>query len=211
VLQVLGSFWYLKDDRLKYPLQNEADPLKDRLQMFLNAKDCALEWITESARRAVAAQKPAIVFLFHAKFYSNSGTSVLPTNGIGDYYSPSTLQAVTGQQTGTKISNPYEPLFQHLTATALEFPQLMFYVVHADGHAYSTSRLNGNMQNVNGRPTATNHNLMVHQVEGVSRALTMYSRLVVDDPSSFQPVTIQQRWSRQAYSTSPVGHTWVPV
>jgi hypothetical protein len=179
--------------------------------MYLNAKDCALEWITESTRRALASRKSSIVFLFHAKFYTGGGSMALDVNGIGDYYAAGNLYRLTEQLTGTGISNPYEPLFRHLTEVALQHPQLMFYVVHADGHAYSTSRLNGNLQNKDGYPIETHHNLMVHQVEGVSRALTMYSKLTVEDSAAFQPVTIQQRWSRQAYSTAPVGHTWVPV
>jgi hypothetical protein len=43
-------------------------------------------------------------------------------------------------------------------------------------------------------------------VEGDSKGLTMYSKFTVD-PSQFYPVTHQQRWSRSAYNTPPLGHS----
>ena len=50
-LEVLGSQWYLADQSQSatYPNQDSVDPLADRLGMYLNAKDCALEWLTTTA------------------------------------------------------------------------------------------------------------------------------------------------------------------
>jgi len=50
---------------------------------------------------------------------------------------------------------------------------------------------------------------MIHQVEGGSRALTMYTKITVDK-KDFQPVTLKQQWSKAAYNEAPPGHTWIP-
>jgi hypothetical protein len=57
-LEVIGSHMYLDDERQNgYPYQDEVDPLEGRLSMFLNAKDCALDWIEQSAEKASLAAK----------------------------------------------------------------------------------------------------------------------------------------------------------
>jgi hypothetical protein len=60
-----------------------------------------------------------------------------------------------------------------------------------------------------GKKRSSNHNMMLHQVEGASRALTMFSKFTVDS-NSFQPVTVKQEWSEAAFNLEPVGHSWKP-
>jgi len=87
----------------------------------------------------------------------------------------------------------------------------MIYVVHSDAHKLQTFRLNPGKHNTGlvGDQLKSHHNLMTVQVEGTSRALTMYSRFLVD-ASSFQPVTHKQEWSQSAYNIEPLGHSWIP-
>ena len=84
----------------------------------------------------------------------------------------------------------------------------MIYVVHSDAHRFSQIRMNPSLDNLKSK-TFSHHNLMIHQIEGASRALTMYSKFTVDK-DSFQPVTLKQEWSQAAYDQVPIGHTWVP-
>lgn len=207
-VEIPGSFWYLQDERSTLPKQDTADPLAGRLWMYLNAKDCALEWMDKTAQKASASGKKALFFLFQAVFYSSSGSTVLNNAGIGTYYNTANLKARTKSYTGTEIGNPYQPLFDKLTTLGLQYPNMMFYVVHSDGHKLSINRLNGGLNNKQGN-LVTNHNVMVHQVDGDSRGLTMYSRFTVS-ATDFQPVIHQQQWSREAFDISPLGHSRVP-
>jgi hypothetical protein len=203
---------YLADERRNgYPYQDEVDPLEGRLSMFLNAKDCALDWIEQSAEKASASGKRALFFLFHASFYTSGGFQPLTSNGIGEFYSPDNLKDFTRELTGFEIDRPFQPLFDQLTETALNHPDLMFYAVHGDAHRYSTIRMNPGMNNRGniGNKRSSNHNMMLHQVEGASRALTMFSKFTVDS-NSFQPVTVKQEWSEAAFNQEPVGHSWKP-
>jgi hypothetical protein len=211
-LEVLGSHMYLADERKSgYPYQDEVDPLAGRLSMFLNAKDCAVDWIEQSAEKASSSGKRAVFFFFHATFYTSGGFQPRSNNGIGEFYGTENLKDYTSKLTGIEIESPFQPLFDKLTETALNYPDLMFYAVHSDGHRYSTVRMNPGMNNNGnpGRPVVSHHNLMLHQVEGASRALTMFSRFSVDS-DSFQPVTVKQEWSKAAYNAEPVGHSWKP-
>lgn len=216
-LEVIGSHWYLDDERGDdsrggpYSNQNVVDPLHDRLFMYLNAKDCALEWIDLSAKRASSQNQRALFFMFHATFYREFGSMFLGNHGIGTYYKSTNLQKYTKQYTREEITYPYQPLFDKLTEVALRYPDLMFYVVHSDSHRIQTIRLNPGMHNtgLSGDSLKSHHNMMVHQVEGTSRALTMYSRFHVN-PIKFQPVTHRQEWSRRAYNIEPKGHSWKP-
>ena len=147
----------------------------------------------QSADRASRSGKRALVFLLQASFYTDFGAK--PFSGgsvIGGY-------------------KPYDPLFAKLTKTAFQYPKIIFYVVHADGHRFSDIRMNPGLHN-QGLGTAayySHHNLMLHMVEGASRALTMYTKFTVDD-ASFQPVTLKQEWSEAAYNQVPRGHSWIP-
>ena len=147
--------------------------------------------------------------MFHALFYTGNGETELGNNGIGEYYNTQNLERITKSSTGKEISKPYQPLFDRLTATALKYPKLMIYVVHADGHRFSSHRMNPNVDNRGKGRIDSHHNLMLHMVEGGSRALTMYSKFTVDD-EAFQPVTLKQEWSRSAYNELPKGHAWDP-
>jgi hypothetical protein len=208
-LEVMGSNMYLGDERLDgYPYQDEVDPLKGRLSMYLNANDCALEWIEQSAEKASASGKRALFFLFHASFYTSGGFQPRTSDGIGEFYSRDNLKNYTRELTGVEIERPFQPLFDKLTETALNYPDLMFYAVHSDAHRYSTVRMNPAMNN-SGKKRFSNHNMMLHQVEGSSRALTMFSKFMVDS-ASFQPVTVKQEWSEAAFNQEPVGHSWKP-
>ena len=213
-LEVIGSHYYLDDERKNrpprnYPNQDKVDPLAGRLPLFLNANECTLDWIDKSAAKAAAGKKRALFFMFHALFYTGNGETELGNNGIGEYYNTQNLERITKSSTGKEISKPYQPLFDRLTATALKYPKLMIYVVHADGHRFSSHRMNPNVDNRGKGRIDSHHNLMLHMVEGGSRALTMYSKFTVDD-EAFQPVTLKQEWSRSAYNELPKGHAWDP-
>lgn len=208
-MEVLGDYWYLLDERKTgYPLQNSVDPLQDRLSLFLNARKCTLDWIEQSAAKASATGKRVLFLTFQALFDRNLGEGPLENTHIGEYYNTENLSRLTKELTGQNISDPYTDLFNQLTSVALQYPNLMFYVVHADGHKFQTMRMNPTFDNRPGE-LLSNQNLMIHMVEGDSRALTMFSRFTVD-PQKFQPVAIQQEWSKAAYDAEPVGHTWIP-
>jgi hypothetical protein len=211
-LEVIGSHMYLDDERQNgYPYQDEVDPLEGRLSMFLNAKDCALDWIEQSAEKASASGKRALFLLFHASFYTSGGTQPRTSDSIGEFYSPDKLKNYTRELTGYEIDRPFQPLFDKLTETSLNYPDIMFYTIHSDAHRYSTVRMNPGMNNRGdtGNKRKSNHNMMLHQVEGASRALTMFSKFTVDS-NSFQPVTVKQEWSEAAFHQEPVGHSWEP-
>ena len=209
-MEVIGSHYYLDDERKNnYPKQDEVDPLEGRLQMFLNANECTLDWIEQSAAKASASNKRALFFLFHALFYTENGSGHKGNNGIGDYYNTNNLANFTNTLMGTTISDVYKPIFDKLTETALAYPDMMFYVVHADGHRYSTIRMNPSIDNTQKGDIKSHHNLMIHMVEGASRALTMYSKFTVHN-ESFQPVTLKEEWSLAAYKDYPYGHAWDP-
>ena len=208
-IEVLGGQWYLKDERKKgYPYQDTIDPLDNRLQLYINAKDCALEWITQSAEKASASGLRAVFLLFHGTFYDMAtGRYPINNNGVGDYYGGNNLRnSVAG------IKDPYQPLFDHIKAVAYSHPDLMFYVVHSDGHRSNTMRLFPDETNYvssdgSNQVTRGHQNVMVHQIEGSSRGLTMYTKFTVDS-NSFQPVTLKEEWSEAAYMTNPKGHTY---
>ena len=107
------------------------------------------------------------------------------------------------------VTDAYQPLFDKLTDVAFRYTNLQFYVIHADGHRYQTVRMNPNLTNRGGVPKVSNHNLMVHMVEGGSKALTMWTRFTVN-PNTFQPVGIKEEWSRNAFQERPPGHAWIP-
>ena len=211
-LEVPGGNWFLEDERTDgYPQQDTADPLADRIWMYLNAKDCALEWLDQSAERANQNGKRALFVLFHGVFYNNGGSNVYDSNNIGSYYNPSNLEQYTQRYTGKKISKPYQPLFDKLTALGLQYPNLIIQVVHSDGHKLTENRLNpgANNQGLGPGKLFSNHNVMLRQVEGDARGLTMYARFTTH-PTDFQPVTHQQKWSRAAYDIAPLGHSKLP-
>jgi hypothetical protein len=202
--------FFIQDERAEYPYQNAVDPLEDRLAMYLNAKDCALDWVDYAAKTAFQNNKRVVFFLLHATFYTNSANDPLPNNGMGDYYGGRNLFSNTSALGIPPVSLPYKPFFDKLHETSLRYPSLMFQVVHSDQHRFSSVRLHSDLDN---RKTAllSHHNVMIHQTEGFSRALTMYSRFTVDDDAldSFQPVTLKQEWSRAAYEEEPYGHVLV--
>lgn len=127
----------------------------------------------------------------------------MSSGAIGEYYNRRNLTRLT-QEIGDEVGRPYYPLFDALRETALQYPTLMFEVVHSDAHKFLSTRLLPQLNN--GRRIQSHHNLMIHQVEGASRALTMFSRFTVD-PNKFQPVTLHQEWSRAAYELEPIGHS----
>ena len=112
------------------------------------------------------------------------------------------------------IEDPYEPLFDRLRHVAFDHPDLMFYIIHSDGHRSVNMRLFPDRTNYVSNGGSTHHtkshqNIMVHQIEGSSRGLTMYSKFTVDS-NAFQPVTLKEQWSESAYMTEPKGHTYDP-
>lgn len=149
--------------------------------------------------------------MFQALFYADNGVSPFSSSGIGEFYNTANLGQITFDRTGERIENPFHPLFNKFTEIGLKYPNITFYAVHSDGHRTSTARLNPmKANNVNNDGTIvanSNHNVMLHMVEGQSRALTMYSRFTVD-PDAFQPVIQKQQWSLDAYNVAPVGHTY---
>jgi hypothetical protein len=207
-LEVIGSHWYLDDERENgYPYQDVVDPLEGRLPLYLNAKDCATDWIAQSAKKASDSGLRAVFFLLHASFYSLSGTRPYNNADVGDFYGGTNLEELTG------IRDPYQPLFDQLKRVALEHPSLMFYVVHSDGHRSINLRLfpdQTNSLSSDGRVTLRSHqNMFAHQIEGASRGLTMYSKFTVDG-HRFQPVTLKEEWSEAAFETYPEGHVYDP-
>ena len=195
--------------RSGYPFQNRIDRLESRLPLYVNAKDCALDWIGESAERASASGLRAIFFAFHATFYDiGNGKYPVSNRGIGEYYGGDSLRDRIG------IEDPYEPLFDRLRHVAFDHPDLMFYIIHSDGHRSVNMRLFPDRTNYVSNEGSTHHtkshqNIMVHQIEGSSRGLTMYSKFTVDS-NAFQPVTLKEQWSESAYMTEPKGHTYDP-
>jgi hypothetical protein len=211
-IEVMGSSWYLADQTKQgYPNQDAVDPLAGRLSMYLNAKDCALEWITYAAQRAIALNKTTVLIAMQAHFwnldlYGNAYTHLLVGSEIGEYYNATNLAAMTKNLTGVAISEPFQPLYTHLTQTAKAYPNLAFYTVNSDSHIWTDIRANSGLAN-SGTTINGHHNWMIHQTEGDSRALTMYSKFVIDE-SEFMPVQVKQIWSKKAYDTIPVGHTY---
>jgi len=128
------------------------------------------------------------------------------SDGIGEYYNATNLAAITGNLTGVPISEPFKPLYDHFTATAKAFPNLLIYSVNSDSHTWTDVRGNSGATNT-GTTVVSNHNWMIHQIEGDSRALTMYTKFSVD-PDAFEPVQVNQVWSKKAYDTIPVGNTY---
>eukprot|EP00557_Chaetoceros_sp_GSL56_P011602 CAMPEP_0176476668 /NCGR_PEP_ID=MMETSP0200_2-20121128/182_1 /TAXON_ID=947934 /ORGANISM="Chaetoceros sp., Strain GSL56" /LENGTH=422 /DNA_ID=CAMNT_0017872367 /DNA_START=682 /DNA_END=1950 /DNA_ORIENTATION=+ len=212
-LEVLGSQWYLADQSgsSTYPNQDSVDPLADRLGMYLNAKDCALEWIEQSAAKAHASGLRSVVFAFQAHYWNldvyGNVVGHLPAAGIGEYYKPENLAAMTEALTGEAISEPFQPLYDKLTEVAFNYPNIMFYVAHADSHIWTNIRQNSYATNV-GDNIISHQNLMILQVEGDSRALTQYAKLTFEK-DDFQPVTPHQIWSEVAYALPPYGHSFV--
>lgn len=208
-LEVIGSHYYLGDERKKgYPLQDKIDPLADRLELYLNANDCALDWIDHTVKKAVVNGKRALFLVLHAAFYSSFGRRPLGNNGIGDYYDTESLRNITREYYGAATKLPYKPVFDKLTAVAKRNPDLMIYVVHSDAHRFQTIRMNPTVHNRGPTRYFSNHNVMLHQVEGASRSLTTYTKFTVDD--DFQPVTLKEVWSEAAYNAEPFGHSWIP-
>jgi hypothetical protein len=201
-----------KDERFdkpgkNYPDQDKVDPLSSRLDLYVNAKDCAVEWIAETARRAQTSGKRALFFTFHATFYQQNGVRAIPSGAIGEYYNRTNLARMTAAL-GNEVERPYVPLFDALRDTALAYPDLMFQVVHSDAHRYLSTRLLPHLNNGPNR-NQTHHNLFIQQVEGASRAVTMYTRFSVDR-NRWQPITVHQEWSEQAMKTFPYGHSYLP-
>ena len=187
----MGSSWYLGDESSQYPNQNIVDPFAGRIPMYMNAKNCTLTWIEESARRASIGNKRALFFMMQASFYVDFG------------------ERAFGGAPFVGSERPFDSLFAKLTATALSYPRIMFYVVHADVHRFATVRMNPTKSNsgiLGSNAYYSHHNLMIHSVEGHSRALTMYTKFTVDNVS-FQPVTLKEEWSQAAYNQVPLGHT----
>ena len=211
-IEVLGSQWYLADQTgsSKYPNQDSVDPLADRLAMYLNAKDCALDWIEQSAAKADADGLSSVVFLFHAHYWAfdqyGSVVSHLPSDGIGEYYNKTNLAAMTEALTGEAIEEPFQPLYDAFAAVAKKYPNILFYATHADSHVWTDIRQDSYASNI-GEDLVSNQNMMILQVEGDSRALTMYAKFEFDK-DAFQPVTAHQIWSRDAYELPPYGHAF---
>ena len=175
--------------------------------MYVNAKDCALDWIDYSAKKANESGKRAIFFMLHATFYSDFGRKALGSGSIGHFYNEDKLEQYTSQWNDT-VRKPYLPLYDKFKEVSMEYKNLFFQIVHSDGHRWFSTRFNPSVNN--GRNTVhSNHNMMIHQTEGGSRALTMYTRFTVDG-SKFQPITAKEEWSLEAYSQKPMGHSWVP-
>lgn len=212
-IEVPGSQWWLTDESKRgYPNQDTVDPLADRFAMYLNAKDCALEWITMAAQKANQLGKRAVIITLQAHFWEHDIYGAVKKHldsaldGIGDYYNKTNLSKMTLDATGVNISEPYEPLYTHMKMTALNNSKIMFVTANADTHFWSNIRANSDVDN---RPAiVSNHNWMIHQVDGSSRALTGYTKIVVND-NDFQPVQFRQEWSEAAFNASPIGHAYV--
>jgi hypothetical protein len=196
-----------QDERSGFPYQNSIDPLENRLAMYLNAKDCALDWVDYAARTAFQNKKKVVFFLLHATFYTNSGNEAMSNNGLGDFYGGGNLFSNTSALGIPPVSTPYKPFFDKLYETSLLYPTLMFQVVHSDSHRFSSVRLHSDLDNLK-TELRSHHNVMIHQTEGYSRALTMFSRFTVDE-GSFQPITLKQEWSQAAFDETPYGHVLV--
>jgi hypothetical protein len=214
-VEVTGSHWYLDDSRHSgYPRQDIVDPLKDRLGMYLNAMECTVDWIRQSAAKASANGKRALFIAMHSFFYTKFGAEPIG-HPKGEFYAEKNFLRFMKNVAGrTDVPKVYQPLFDVLTQVALKYPNLQIYVIHADGHRFQTLRMNPELNNVasanNGTINhVTNHNLMAQMVEGTSRSLTTWVRFTVD-PLSFQPVSVKEEWSRVAYNREPKGHSWVP-
>jgi hypothetical protein len=182
-----------------------------RFSMFYNAMECTVDWIDQSVKRASASGKKALFFVIHAAFYDAYGTG---PNGHpdGTFYAKDNFLGFMKNTTGrTDVQVVYGPLFNKLTQMAFAYRDLQITVVHADGHRFQTMRLNPGLQNTatSGSGYRTNHNLKTHMVEGDSKSLTMWTRILVDIAASFQPVTIKEDWSLTAFNTIPKGHSWI--
>jgi hypothetical protein len=165
-----------------------------------------LDWIEYAASTAAANQKRAVFFLLHAKFYKDRGEQYLGTHGIGSYYSYENLKGNT-TVLGNPVESPFQPFYDKLTEIALRYPELMFQVVHSDTHSFFSTRLNPSIHNGGIDKIYSHHNVMIHETEGASRALTMYTRFTVDE-NAFQPIALKQEWSKAAFDLIPFGHSW---
>jgi hypothetical protein len=189
------------------------DPLANRFAMFLNAKDCALEWITYATEKAKILKKRSVVIGLQAHFWEQDAFGSVnkhldsTLDGIGEYYNKTNLLKMMLNVTGMNISEPYQHLYAHMTKIAKENPNIMFVTANADTHFWTNIRANSNIDN---RLSAiSNHNWMIHQVEGASRSLTQYTKIVFR-PNDFQPVQFLQKWSQKAFNITPFGHAYIP-
>ncbi|KAL7569875.1 hypothetical protein ACA910_008542 [Epithemia clementina (nom. ined.)] len=207
-LEVLGNHWYLDDNRASgYPEQDTVDPLADRLALYVNAKDCALDWIDQVSERAFLSGKRAVFFMFHGKFYSGYAQEARGTGSIGQYYKKDNLERYTSKW-NDPVRKPYAPLFDKFWEVSQTYKNMSFQIVHSDTHRWFSTRFNPGVNN-DATQIRSHHNMMVHQTEGSSRALTMYTRFMVD-PNKFQPITAKEEWSREAFNQEPKGHRWQP-
>ncbi|KAL7569874.1 hypothetical protein ACA910_008541 [Epithemia clementina (nom. ined.)] len=175
--------------------------------MYVNAKDCALDWIDYAAAEANRTGKVALFFMLHAVFYKDSGKSALGTGGVGEYYNSNNLENYTSQW-NDPVNSPYEPLYNKFKEVAFTYKDINFQIVHSDGHQWESTRFNPAANN-DGKHITSHHNMKIHQTEGASRALTMYTRFTVD-PAKFQPIAAKEEWSLEAYKREPYGHSWIP-
>jgi hypothetical protein len=143
----------------------------------------------QSADRASRSGKRALVFLLQASFYTDFGAK--PFSGgsvIGGY-------------------KPYDPLFAKLTKTAFQYPKIMFYVVHADGHRFYESRP--------AQPRLRHCSVLLapqphvahgrRRLEGLDHVYEIHGRR-----RELSTNTLKQQWSEAAYNQVPRGHSWIP-
>lgn len=179
--------------------------------MYLNAKDCALEWITMAVEKADKLGKRTVVIGLQAHFweYDIYGSVKKHLNsaldGIGEYYNRTNLGNMTLNLTGTAIQEPFEPLYTHLTKMAKAYPNIVIYTVNADSHVWTEVRANSDTNN--NPAIVSNQNWMILQTEGDGRALTMYAQLKFRS-TEFMSVQADQIWSKTAFDATPYGHSF---
>lgn len=68
-VEVVGSQFYLADERGTYPTQDQYDPIEKRYEFWLNAMLCFEDWIAYTAEKAHMNGKKAMFFAHQAHYW----------------------------------------------------------------------------------------------------------------------------------------------
>lgn len=171
-VEIPGSQWYLADERASRPLQDDIDPIADRIDMYNRAKDCTLAWLDEKVAYANSTGLKAILINYHASFWLNTNTfgdTLTTSNFGGDIWNITTLGHL-----------PYQPIADKLIELAETFPNIVIMTVHADWHYY---RIMSPLRMTN---------LIDVMTDGSTAALTTYLKFSIDNDQYFDPITVKK-------------------
>ena len=177
-VEIPGSQWYLADETALRPLQNDIDPIADRIHMYNRAKDCTLAWLDDKLAVANATGLRAVLVNYHASFWLNAdsfGSELTTSNFGGDYWNMSTLGHL-----------PYQPISDKFFELADTYPHIAIYTVHADWHYYRVMS------------PLKQRNLVDVMTDGSAEALTTYLKFTIDDSQFFDPVQVKKQHVERA-------------